>query len=938
MDGGIPKLKIEHESSGSEIIISDKPPCFAYYVTGHGLGHATRVVEVCRHLILYGCTVHVVTAAPDFVFYEQICSDRLHIRKKLLDSGAVQADAFTVNQTASLETYHDVVVKHRTELLQEERDWLVASGVDVVVSDVVPLACAAAAKAGIPAVCVTNFSWDFIYSEYIRTAGSIHRATVLQIAEDYSQAMLFRLPGYVPMPAFRDVMDVPLVVRKNRRSREEMRALLGIKDDEKLLLLNFGGQVIPEWRVEESFLPPGWKCVLCTPKQEFAEMPPNFLWPQDPELRYIPDLMVACDCLLGKIGYGTSSEVLAYRVPFVFVRRDYFNEEPFLRKMIEIAKGAVEMHRRDFMNGAWGPYLMRALRTTPSYDKPLNGGEVVAQKLIAVATGKLQVKGGGKARLKDAVVLGYYLQQCTSRGGDLGIPDWYLRDNHAESLATSPIQRLLAESGQGAAATLSPTNGELALPQFDILEGSVQGYPDTQEFLADLGAIGDHGPPPTNLPDERRAAWGLFNWEEPIVVTRAPGRLDVMGGIADYSGSHVLQLPIKEACHVALQRQAAAHPDRLWKHVQQRHKNNGTTGKVPVLRIVSYGSDITNRGPTFDMDLTDLMDKTTGKPISYEQANKYFRKDLSRSWAAYVAGALVVLMREKGLRFEESISILVSSNVPEGMGVSSSAAVEVATMKALVEAYEVKLDPYELAVLCQKAENFVVGAPCGIMDQMTSAYGQKNKLLYLVCQPAEVLGFVTIPSAIVFWGIDSGIRHSVGGADYGSVRVATFMGKKIISSLAALPLLPGGETSAHPGADASNMVAASPYSPYTTEDQAPFRRAKDADLGLPMSHLVNLPPHRFELIYAPHLPEAMTGAEFERLYGSHGDGHVTSISSGTVYRIRRCTGHPVHENFRVKAFASLMRNLSSESQMELLGELMFQVRRCLEPWYTILIG
>ncbi|KAF5180451.1 L-arabinokinase-like, partial [Thalictrum thalictroides] len=71
---------------------------------------------------------------------------------------------------------------------------------------------------------------------------------------------------------------------------------------------------------------------------------------------------------------------------------------------------------------------------------------------------------------------------------------------------------------------------------------------------------------------------------------------------------------------------------------------------------------------------------------------------------------------------------------------------------------------------------------------MTSACGETDKLLAMICQPAEVLGHVNIPSHVRFWGIDSGIRHSIGGADYGSVRIGTFMGRKIITSMASAPL------------------------------------------------------------------------------------------------------------------------------------------------------
>ncbi|CAN6987289.1 L-arabinokinase-like [Brassica rapa] len=136
---------------------SSKHLVFAYYVTGHGFGHATRVVEVVRHLIAAGHDVHVVIGAPDFVFTSEIQSPRLKIRKVLLDCGAVQADALTVDRLASLEKYVETAVIPRAEILETEVEWLHSIKADFVVSDVVPVACRAAADAGIRSVCVTNF-------------------------------------------------------------------------------------------------------------------------------------------------------------------------------------------------------------------------------------------------------------------------------------------------------------------------------------------------------------------------------------------------------------------------------------------------------------------------------------------------------------------------------------------------------------------------------------------------------------------------------------------------------------------------------------------------------------------------------------------------------------------------------------------------------------
>src|SRR5437588_3773446 len=74
------------------------------------------------------------------------------------------------------------------------------------------------------------------------------------------------------------------------------------------------------------------------------------------------------------------------------------------------------------------------------------------------------------------------------------------------------------------------------------------------------------------------------------------------------------------------------------------------------------------------------------------------------------------------------------SAVPEGKGVSSSAALEVATMQALAAAYELNIAAEDLALLCQKVENLVVGAPCGVMDQMSVTCAEANRLLELLCQ------------------------------------------------------------------------------------------------------------------------------------------------------------------------------------------------------------
>jgi len=266
---------------------------------------------------------------------------------------------------------------------------------------------------------------------------------------------------------------------------------------------------------------------------------------------------------------------------------------------------------------------------------------------------------------------------------------------------------------------------------------------DAQDFLYLLNTLDDHPFTP---------ARELFNTKADLIITRAPGRLDVMGGIADYSGSHVLELPIAEATFVALQ------------------LNNERQ-----LNIVTLLDDEPHHS-SFSMSLSDL-----DGPIEYETAREIF----ANSWAAYVVGVFLVLMRERNQTFESGANILISSRVPPGKGVSSSAALEVAVMQAGTAAFDIEIEGRDKALLCQKVENLVVGAPCGVMDQMTAVFGERDRLLFMLCQPAELKRMITLPRELRLWGIDSGIRHSVGGADYGTVRAGASMGTRMIADLKA---------------------------------------------------------------------------------------------------------------------------------------------------------
>jgi L-arabinokinase len=330
------------------------------------------------------------------------------------------------------------------------------------------------------------------------------------------------------------------------------------------------------------------------------------------------------------------------------------------------------------------------------------------------------------------------------------------------------------------------------------------------------------------LASDRRLR-SFFAAERPVCISRAPGRLDVMGGIADYSGARVLELPLACATFALVQAQ-----------------------DTPRCEVASL------RGDRWDFFATGL---------------PWFREAKADRWARYVVGVVQALLptgpATSGLR------ILIHSSVPEGRGVASSAALEVAVATAAAASLGNRIDPADLAALCQRVENHVVGAPCGIMDQMTSACGKRDRLLQLRCQPGTIEGHLEVPSGYRFYGIDSGISHAVSGADYGTVRTAAFMGLRILTT----------------------------------------------DTAWRGRYLADLTPAKFAELDS--LPEEMSGAEFLERYGGITDT-ATTVNANRRYPVRQATAHPVHEQQRVDRFAGLLEDLPRRpSAATELGELMF---------------
>jgi len=215
-------------------------------------------------------------------------------------------------------------------------------------------------------------------------------------------------------------------------------------------------------------------------------------------------------------------------------------------------------------------------------------------------------------------------------------------------------------------------------------------------------------------------------------VFSAPGRVNIIGEHTDYNDGFVLPMAIDRRTYVAI----APRTDRR-------------------VRVASIAL---NDAAEFTIDCSDSLE--------------------DHNWAQYVAGVVWTLQRN-GLALTGA-DVLIDSDVPIGAGLSSSAALEVATGKALVTIADATIDPKELALAAQAAEHDFVGAKVGIMDQLAATFGQKNNALLIDCRSlaTKQIPLANLNAAVVV--CNTNVKHELASSAYNQRRVECEQGVELL--------------------------------------------------------------------------------------------------------------------------------------------------------------
>ncbi len=353
-----------------------------FYISGHGFGHASRQIEIVNALgaLAPETPILIRTSAPRWLF------DRtLRVPARIVpgecDTGVVQIDSLHPDIPATIarasEFYSDLPTRaaHEAALLRERH-------VSLVVSDAPPLACAAAAAAGIPSVVVSNFTWDWIYEGY-STEFALAPGLVETIRDAYSRAAAgWRLPMYGGFRTVPNVSDVPFVARHARHPREDVRRALDLPLDSPIVLVSFGGYGIEGLDLLQLDCLDRYVVVL-TDEPRDSQVPDGVRIVPDARIyesgRRYEDLVAAVDVVLSKPGYGIISECVASGTGFLYTSRGNFAEyDALVRDMPRFLRSAYIDHPSLFA-GRWRAALDAILGAPEPPERPAtDGAEVVA--------------------------------------------------------------------------------------------------------------------------------------------------------------------------------------------------------------------------------------------------------------------------------------------------------------------------------------------------------------------------------------------------------------------------------------------------------------------------------------------------------------------------------------------------------------------------------
>ena len=358
-------------------------PRLGVFVTPHGFGHAARVSAVVAALArrLPDLELDLHTTVPEWFFAASLPAG-FRYRPFACDVGLVQRDAVHEDlgaTVAALERLWDA--GGPAAAVARVAEELRVSAADAVLCDISPLGLAAARAAGLPAILLESFTWDWIYEGYLgaepRLAAWIERLRPLAEGAD------LRLQAAPCCRSVAGARAVAPIARRPRAGRAAVRARLGIDGERPLVLVSFGGietriDSTARWEelAEVDFVVPGGAA-------EERREGHRILLPHRTPVPH-PDLVAAADLVVGKLGYSTVAEAFAAGTRVAYLPRPAWRESAVLERFVHERLPALALDAAEFASGEWVARLPALLARPRPAPGDASGAEPAAEAIAAL--------------------------------------------------------------------------------------------------------------------------------------------------------------------------------------------------------------------------------------------------------------------------------------------------------------------------------------------------------------------------------------------------------------------------------------------------------------------------------------------------------------------------------------------------------------------------
>jgi hypothetical protein len=353
-------------------------PGIAYYVSGHGYGHAVRSCQVMRRLRERWpeLNIHIRTNAPR-VLFERL-QPPLSYSYREIDVGARQKNSLEIEIGETLAAWRSLREK-TDQLIAEEAAFLKRHDAGLIVSDISPLAFEIAAAVSLPSVAICNFTWDWIYRPFAAVDPGFG-PLIERIASSYAKATRALMTAPVcHSPPFAEATEIPIIARVSPLTKIDARRRFGLPESGRVVLLSFGGFGLAAFPWQKLYDLEDYFFVTTGgaegKRRNLLVLPEN---PPDYE-----SLVRAADVIVGKLGYGLLADVVGHRIPLLCAPRADFAEHPCLVQALRDWATSEEIPQERLLAGDLAPYLERLLAKEERWAAiPLNGAEIAADEIL----------------------------------------------------------------------------------------------------------------------------------------------------------------------------------------------------------------------------------------------------------------------------------------------------------------------------------------------------------------------------------------------------------------------------------------------------------------------------------------------------------------------------------------------------------------------------